>query len=302
VAITAVGSIALDTITTSAGTAEAVLGGSLTYFSLAASLFAPVHMVGVVGGDFPAAHLAWFRERPIHLEGLEQRAGGRTFRWSGRYSDDCSMRTTTALALNVFQTFRPQLPPAARRQPYLFLGNIDPALQRHVLDQMEHPAFVVSDTMDHWIAQQRDALLALLPQVHVFLLNDEEARLLAQTADTHRAAQWVVAHGVDCAIVKCGAQGSILATVEGVTAMPAFRVERLADPTGAGDSFAGGLLGYIAAQQQPPQATLHEAILYGAAVASWCVEALGVERLRHLTREMIETRVAQLRPLVDRTP
>jgi len=293
-AITAVGSIALDTITTSAGRAEGVLGGSLTYFSLAASLFAPVHIVAVIGDDFPARHLELFRARPLHLDGLEHAAGGKTFRWHGRYSDDFATRTTLALELNVFQTFHPKLPDAARRQPYLFLGNIDPDLQLGVFAQMERPAFVVSDTMDHWIRHKRQQIVTLLPRVHTFLLNDEEARLLTQETDVEVAARAIVGAGADCVIVKCGADGSLLATPDGITRMPAFRVADLTDPTGAGDSFAGGLLGYLAARRTHDHRTLLQAILHGAAVSSFCVSRVGVEGLTTLTRAHVEARVQQL--------
>ena len=298
-AIVAVGSVALDSITTPAGTSNDVLGGSLTYFSFAASLFVPVHLVAVIGDDFPSKYLAWFDGRAMQLDGLERKAGGKSFRWSGRYSDDFATRTTTALHLNVFQEFHPKLPPAARRQPYLFLGNIDPDLQLDVFAQMEHPAFVVSDTMDHWIAHKRDRLLELLPRVHTFLLNDEEARLLSEAQDVERAARWIVARGADCVIVKCGADGSLLATSDGVARMPAFRIPNLADPTGAGDSFAGGLLGYIASRRDHRPDTMREAILHGAAVASFCVEELGVKGLLPITRRDVETRVQQLQALND---
>ena len=293
-AITAVGSVALDTITTSAGIAEDVLGGSLTYFSFAASLFVPVHLVAVIGDDFPAQYVSWFQGRPIHWDGVERKAGGKTFRWSGLYSDDFSTRTTTSLALNVFQEFQPQLPAASRRQPYLFLGNIDPDLQLHVLSQMEHPAFVVSDTMDYWLLHKRQLVLDLLPRVHTFLLNDEEARLLSGEPDVVTAARWIVARGADCVIVKCGAAGSVLATADGLARMPAFRVAQVADPTGAGDSFAGGLLGYIASRRDHQPGTMRDAMLHGAAVASFCVGSVGVGGLLSLTRQDVEARVRQL--------
>lgn len=295
-AITAVGSVALDTITTSAGTSADVLGGSLTYFSFAASLFVPVHLVAVIGDDFPPQYVTWFRGRPIHWDGVERKQGGKTFRWSGFYSDDFSTRTTTSLALNVFHAFHPTLPAAARRQPYLFLGNIDPDLQLEVLRQMEHPAFVVSDTMDYWLLHKRQLVLDLMPRVHAFLLNDEEARLLSDETDVVQAARWIVERGADCVIVKCGAAGSLLATSGGLARMPAFRVEQVADPTGAGDSFAGGLLGYIASRRDHQPATMRDAMLYGAAVASFCVSCVGIEGLLALTREDVEGRVRQLRP------
>lgn len=295
-AITAVGSIALDSITTTAGTAENVLGGSLTYFSFAASLFVPVHLVAVVGEDFPERYLSWFAGRRIHLDGLERKAGGKTFRWSGLYSDDFSTRTTTSLELNVFQEFHPVLPGHARRQPYLFLGNIDPDLQLEVFAQMERAAFVVSDTIDYWILHKRRQLLELLPRVHTFLLNDQEARLLTEESEAQDAARAMVREGADCVIVKCGSDGSLLATPEGVARMPAFRIDSVADPTGAGDSFAGGLLGYVASRGTAAgREHLREGILHGAAVASWCVSHVGVEGLLSLTRQAIEARVRQLR-------
>jgi sugar/nucleoside kinase (ribokinase family) len=296
--ISVVGSVAFDTIETPAGRAEHELGGSATHFAVAASYFAPVHLVAVVGEDFPAAEREFLASRGIDLTGLEIRPG-RTFRWTGRYHEDMNVRDTLALELNVFADFQPRLGPAQRRTPIVFLANIQPALQAGVLDQFEAPALVACDTMNHWIDSAREPLVALLPRVDLLVLNDEEARQLSGERNVSRAARRILAMGPKSVLVKRGEYGAILFSPESVFAVPAYPLEEVFDPTGAGDAFAGGVIGYLASTGEHSEAGLRRAIVYGSVLASYQVEDFGGRRLRTLTRDDIERRYRQFVALTE---
>jgi sugar/nucleoside kinase (ribokinase family) len=275
-----------------------VLGDSATHFGVAASYFAPVHLVAVVGDDFPAAERDFLASRGIDLTGLEVRPG-RTFRWSGRYHEDMNVRDTLALELNVFADFRPRLSDAQRRTPVVFLANIDPALQAAVLDQFEAPALVACDTMNHWIDSARAPLVALLPRIDLLVVNDEEARLLSGEKNVSRAARRILALGPKSVLVKRGEYGAILFSADSVFAVPAYPLEEVFDPTGAGDAFAGGVIGYLTATGERSEAGLRRAIVYGSVLASYIVEDFGGQRLRTLTRDDIERRYRQFVALTE---
>jgi sugar/nucleoside kinase (ribokinase family) len=293
-----VGSVAFDAIETPAGSAEGVLGGSATHFAVAASYFAPVRLMAVVGEDFPAAERDYLASRGIDLSGLETRPG-RTFRWRGRYHEDMNVRDTLALELNVFADFEPRVAPAVRATPYVFLANIDPRLQAGVLAQFEAPALVACDTMNHWIEGARAPLEALLPRVDLLVLNDEEARLLSGERNVVRAARRILALGPRGVLVKRGEYGAVLFSPESVFAVPAYPLEEVFDPTGAGDTFAGGMIGYLAASGDRSEAGLRRAIVYGSVLASYVVEDFGGRRLRALTRDDVERRYRQFVALTE---
>lgn len=291
-----VGSVAFDAIETPAGRVERTLGGAATYFSLAASLFAPVRLVGVVGEDFTDAHAAVFAGRPIDTTGLERRPG-RTFFWAGRYSEDFSQRTTLVTELNVFADFRPRLPDGYRACPLVFLGNIHPGLQHEVLEQVERPRLVALDTMNYWIEQTPAELARTLARADVLVVNDEEARQLAGRRGVLEAARWILERGPQAVVIKRGEHGAMLVTPRELAVVPAYPVERVVDPTGAGDSFAGGFLGALAGRRRLDGHALRRALLYGAVLGSFAVEAFGVERLRQLTREEVDQRARRLAAL-----
>ncbi len=297
-AIAVVGSVAFDTIETPSGHAADVLGGSATHFAIAASYFAPVRLVAVVGEDFPAAARDLLAARGIDLTGLEVRPG-RTFRWTGRYHEDMNVRDTLHLELNVFADFRPRLHSAARQSPYVFLANIDPALQEGVLAQFDRPVLVACDTMNHWIESTRAALEALLPKVDLLIVNDEEARLLSGERNVTRAARRILEGGPKSVLVKRGEYGAILFSPGSVFAVPAYPLETVFDPTGAGDSFAGGVMGYLASTGDRSEGGLRRAIVYGSVLASFVVEDFGSRRLHTLTRDEIERRYRQFVALTE---
>jgi sugar/nucleoside kinase (ribokinase family) len=296
--IAVVGSVAFDTIETPIGRAEEVLGGSATHFAVAASYFAPVHLVAVVGEDFPEAERDYLASRNIDLSGLEVRPG-RTFRWTGRYHEDMNVRDTLDLQLNVFADFRPSLSEDIRRAPIVFLANIDPRLQDSVLEQFDDPTLVACDTMNHWIDSARVPLEALLPRVDLLVLNDEEARQLSGEQNISRAARRILDLGPRSVLVKRGEYGAILFSPESVFAVPAFPLEEVFDPTGAGDTFAGGLVGYLAATGERSEGGLRRAIVYGSVLASYVVEDFGGQRLRTLTHDDIERRYRQFIALTE---
>jgi len=296
--IAVVGSVAFDTIETPIGRAEEVLGGSATHFAVAASYFAPVHLVAVVGEDFPEAERDYLASRNIDLSGLEVRPG-RTFRWTGRYHEDMNVRDTLDLQLNVFADFHPSLSADVRRAPIVFLANIDPRLQDSVLEQFDDPTLVACDTMNHWIDSARVPLEALLPRVDLLVLNDEEARQLSGEQNVSRAARRILELGPRSVLVKRGEYGAILFSPESVFAVPAFPLEEVFDPTGAGDTFAGGLVGYLAATGERSEGGLRRAIVYGSVLASYVVEDFGGQRLRTLTHDDIERRYRQFIALTE---
>lgn len=286
-----VGSIAFDTIETPEGQADEVLGGSAIYFGYAASLFGPVGLVGVVGDDFPEAHLAEFREQGMDTEGV-QRLAGRTFRWGGRYLDDMNVRQTTNLELNVFGQFDPVLPQSYRGCEYCFLANGSPAIQHRVLDQLQAPKMVLADTMNHWIADTREEVLEMLKRVDGVVINDEEAEMLSGRKNLVAAARVVAGLGPRMVIVKKGAHGAMLLCEDKLFLLPAYPVGEVHDPTGAGDCFAGAFMGYLASAGDLSFEGLRRALLHATVVASFDVEAFSVESLRSLTRQRVEERVA----------
>ncbi|HZS38724.1 MAG TPA: PfkB family carbohydrate kinase [Polyangia bacterium] len=291
-----VGSVAFDTIETRGQRHEKVLGGSASFFSTAASYFTPVKLVAVVGDDFPEEHTRFLAGRGIALDGLE-RARGKTFHWSGRYSDDLAHRTSLATDLNVFADFKPRLPESWRESELLFLGNIHPSLQLDVLSQLRRPRLVAMDTMNFWIEGEPQALAQVLERVDLLVINDEEARQLSQEHNLPRAARAIRAMGPKTVIVKRGDSGALLFHEHGVFAAPAYPLEEVVDPTGAGDTFAGGFVGYLArARDLGPQA-VRRAMFYGSVMASFCVEAFSLDRLRNLTQSEIEGRYRAFRDL-----
>jgi len=284
-----VGSIAFDSVETPNGQVDEVLGGAATYFALAASLFGPVGVVGVVGDDFPEEHLAMLRARGVDTTGV-QRMAGRTFRWAGRYLDDMNVRETTRLELNVFGDFDPKLPAAYRDCAYCFLANGSPAIQHRVLDQLRKPKLVLADTMNHWIANARDEVLQMLRRVDGVIINDEEAMMLAGRRNLVAAARAVAAMGPRIVVIKKGAHGCLLALADAVYPLPAFPLEEVHDPTGAGDCFAGAFMGYLARAGDASEATFRRAALYGTLVASFNCEDFSINRLRSLTLDEVEAR------------
>jgi len=291
-----VGSTALDSIKTPAARHPRLLGGSASYAAVAASFFAPVRLVGAVGEDFPKACLRLYRKHKIDLEGL-QILPGKTFHWSGEYEVNMNNRRTLATELGVFETFTPRLPASYRNTPFVLLANIAPGLQHHVLDQMRRPKLVVADTMDLWLNIARPELLRLLPRVDGFVLNESEARQLTQEDNLLRAAKKIHALGPKFVIVKKGEHGAILSTRRGLFIAPAFPLGEVVDPTGAGDSFVGAMVGYLSSANGPIEANLRRAMIYGSIVASHCCEGFGLTATTRLTRAAIEKRLRALEKL-----
>ncbi len=291
-----VGSVAFDTIRTPAGEAEEIVGGSATHFALAARWFTPVKVVAVVGEDFGDVHLAVFRERRIDVEGLE-RASGRTFRWRGEYHGDMNTARTLETQLNVFERFQPKIPESYRHAPFLFLGNIQPALQLEVRRQMNHTRLVALDTMNFWIERTPADLRQALAEVDAVTLNDGEARMLTGLANLRQAAQAIRAMGPRIVAIKRGEHGVSLYTGDFIFKMPGYPLEEIRDPTGAGDSFAGGFMGYLAGAGEVSETHLRRAVVYGSVIASFTVEDFGLRRSLRLTREEIEARFREFKQL-----
>ena len=287
--ILVVGSVAYDTVETPFGKAERVLGGSASFFSVAAALFAPVNLVGVVGSDFGDKQLAAFKGRPIDLEGLE-RSEGKTFHWQGKYSYDLNARDTIATDLNVFEFFKPRIPASYSTSEIVFLGNIDPLLQLDVLNQVEKPRLVACDTMNFWISGKLEALEKTLARVDVLLINDAEARQLSGEWNIVKAARAIRAMGPRTLVIKKGEHGVLMFSEHGSFAAPAYPLESVFDPTGAGDSFAGGFIGYLAGAENESDETLRRAVIMGSTLASFCVEAFSLDRLLTLTQPEIADR------------
>jgi sugar/nucleoside kinase (ribokinase family) len=294
--LTVIGSVALDTVEIKGKRHDDLLGGSASFFATAASYFTPVQLVAVVGADFPAQHTEFFASHKIDLAGLE-RAAGQTFRWSGRYSDDLASRTTLETHLNVFAEFRPKLPESWRDSELLFLGNILPALQLDVLSQVKRPRLVAMDTMNLWIEHEPAALARVLAKVDLLVINDEEARQLSKEHNLPRAARAIRTMGPKTVIVKRGDSGALLFHEHGVFAAPAYPLEEVVDPTGAGDTFAGGFMGYLAKARDISPQTVRQAMFYGSVMASFCVEALSLDRMRQLSSGEIEGRYRAFRDL-----
>jgi sugar/nucleoside kinase (ribokinase family) len=291
-----VGSTALDSIKTPRAENPRLLGGSASHAAVAASFFAPARLVGIVGADFPARYLKLYRKHGIDLEGL-QRAPGKTFHWSGEYEVNMNNRRTLATELGVFETFTPQLPESYRGSPFVLLANIAPSLQHHVLDQMRRPKYVVADTMDLWLNIAMPDLLKLLKRVDGFVLNESEARQLTQEDNLVRAAKKIHKLGPRHVIVKKGEHGAILSAAGKLFVAPAFPLDRVVDPTGAGDSFVGGMMGYLAGARGSVEANLRRAMIYGSVVASFCCEGFGLTATTRTTKADIEKRVKALESL-----
>ena len=292
-----VGSVGLDDVETRAGKRAGVLGGAASYFSVAASFFAKPRMVAIVGTDFPAAHTELFQTHGVDLAGLE-RVPGETFRWSGVYAPDFSTRTTLDTRLNVFSTFNPKLPAGWAGSEVVFLANIDPELQLSVLEQTARPRFVACDTMNFWIGGKRAPLLRLLKRIDMLLLNDEEARELSGEATLPAAARAIRAMGPAAVIIKRGDAGALLFHEAGGFAAPAFPLENVVDPTGAGDSFAGGFMGWLARTDNTTPESIRTAMILGSVLASYAVEDFSLDRFRTLDLGQIRERFTAFADLV----
>lgn len=293
-----VGTVAIDTVITPSGAVTEAMGGSAAFFAYAASFFSPVRLVSVIGDDFPDEYLRVIAERPnIDLTGLK-RERGKTFRWKGRYSQDMNCRETLEVHLNVFGDFDPDIPNAHRDSKYVFLANGSPVIQRKVLHQVRDPALVFADTMDLWIETERDALVDLLRQIDGLVLNDQEALLLTEETQLVRAGQKVLAMGPKYVVLKKGEHGSMLFTQSDVVALPGYPTHAVIDPTGAGDCFAGALLGYLTSLDGIDASALKRAIGYGTVVASIVVEGFSLSRLQQSSCQEIEQRYAQYRQML----
>ncbi|MCC6319195.1 MAG: sugar kinase [Gemmatimonadaceae bacterium] len=292
-----VGSVALDSVETPFGKADEVVGGSGTFFAASASHFTRVRLVGVVGNDYPVHKLDPLRARNVDLSGLEH-AEGESFRWRGRYRHDLNAAETLETRLGVFSQFRPKIPDAFRTSPFVFLANIDPRLQLEVLRQVETPRFVACDTMNFWIESRRSDLITLLGHVDVLLLNDAEARQLTEHNNLVKAARWILERGPRHVIIKKGEHGAFMFTSSTVFFAPAFPLEDVFDPTGAGDSFAGGFIGYLARAGKVDDAHLRRAVVHGSAMGSFAVERFSIQRLMEIGDREIHARLADFRRLV----
>ena len=293
-----VGSTAFDTIETPHGKAERCLGGSSTYFGLAARLFTPVRLVSVVGEDFPAESRSMLADRGVCLDGLEEKAG-KTFAWHGRYSADMNSRETIDVQLNTFGDFEPKVPAHYRETPFVFLANGSPKTQLSVVEQMTSPKFVVADTMDLWIDIEKDGLLQLLQRIDGIILNDSEVQQLTGESNLIAAGEATLALGPKLVIVKKGEHGCFVFGQGFRYALPAYPTTAVVDPTGAGDSFAGGFMGFLAQTGDVTAASMKRAVAYGTVTASFNVEGFGVDRLAGTDMETVERRLAQLMQLVD---
>jgi sugar/nucleoside kinase (ribokinase family) len=291
-----VGSIALDSIFTPFGETADALGGSAVYFSVAGALLHPVQVVGVIGSDYPVAELERLAPRGIDWSGVE-RAEGESFRWKGKYSYDLQSRETLETRLGVFADFQPKLPEAFRTAKYLFLGNIDPQLQLGVLGQVRQPELVVCDTMNYWIQSKKATLLELLTRVDVLMVNDSEARELSGDWNIHRAGRWILSHGPKRVVIKQGEYGALLIEPTRTFYVPAFPLETVYDPTGAGDAFAGGFMAYLARTDSASEESIRQAMVVGATMGSYAVEHFGIRGFDHVTLQDVEARVHAFRDL-----
>ena len=294
--ILVVGSVALDSVETPFGSADRVIGGSAVFFAAAASLLGPVRLVGVVGDDYPLEKLDFLTERGVDLSGVEH-AEGESFFWAGRYSYDLNSRDTLETRLGVFGDFKPRVPEAFQDSRYVFLGNIDPVLQLEVLDQMREPAAVICDTMNYWIEGSRDVLVEVLKRVNILMVNDAEARQLTGDHNLLRAARWIQERGPSLVVVKKGEHGAILFGPDWMFFIPGFPLEVIFDPTGAGDSFAGGFVGYMASVDSQEPDDLRRAMVYGSVMGSFAVESFSVDRFRSLDENEILRRIMEFKQM-----
>lgn len=290
-----VGSVALDSVETPFGKVTEALGGSAVYFSAAAALLNPVHVVGVVGSDYPLNDLHALNPR-IDWSGVEQ-VQGESFRWSGKYSFDLSSRETLETRLGVFAAFQPKLPRAVQNADFLFLGNIDPQLQLKVLDQVKRPKLVACDTMNFWISSKRETLLKLLKRVDLLMINDSEARELSEDWNIHRIGQWILKQGPSRVVIKQGEFGALLIEPGRTFYVPAYPLEEVFDPTGAGDCFAGGFMGHLARSRDLSNDNLRRAMVYGATMGSFAVVSFGVQGFKDIAPANVEQRVRAFREL-----
>jgi sugar/nucleoside kinase (ribokinase family) len=287
--ILVVGSVAIDSVETPFGVGENVLGGSATYFSTSASFFTDVNLVGVVGDDFPQEHIDFLQSRNIDLRGLV-RESGKTFHWKGKYGYDLNEAQTLDTQLNVFQTFRPQIPAEYADTEYLILANIDPDLQLEVLAQVKKPRVIACDTMNFWISSKPEVLKKVIEKVDFFIINEGEARQLTGEVNLVKAARAILGMGAKNLIIKRGEYGVLLFTGDSIFAAPAYPLEKVFDPTGAGDTFAGGFMGYLANTGNLSENGIRQAIIYGSVMASFNVEDFSLDRLRTLQYSEIEER------------
>lgn len=294
--ILVIGSVAFDSVETPFGRGEDVLGGSATYFSTSASFFTGVQLVAVVGDDFPDEPRQFLRSRGVDLSGL-QTCPGQTFRWKGRYGFDLNEAQTLETHLNVFETFHPQLPDSYRQAEYVFLANIDPELQLEVLQQVARPQLIACDTMNFWIEGKREALLRTLGHVDILLINEAEVRQLADEANLVKASRMVLAMGPKTLVVKRGEYGVLVFSEHSIFSAPAYPLEEVFDPTGAGDTFAGGFMGYLAATNNLNDETIRKATVFGSVMASFTVEDFSLNRLRQLTWPDVENRFRRFQAL-----
>ncbi|MBI5682126.1 MAG: sugar kinase [Deltaproteobacteria bacterium] len=294
--ILVVGSVAFDSVETPFGKAEDVLGGSATYFSTAASYFSDVNLVAVIGSDFPEEHISFLKSRDIDIKGL-QKVEGRTFRWKGRYDYDLNEAHTLETHLNVFERFTPQIPEDYKSIPYVFLANIDPDLQWNVLEQVDKPKLVACDTMNFWITGKRESLIKLLSRVNLFVINEGEAMQFAAEPNLVKAARKIMSYGPKTLIIKRGEYGALMFNGSSIFSAPAYPLESIFDPTGAGDSFAGGLMGYLANTDNISEDNIRQAIIFGSVMASFNVEDFSLNRMKTLTLKEINERYREFKKL-----
>lgn len=296
--IVVVGTVAFDTVETPFGRGENVLGGSATYFSTSASFFTDVSLVAVVGDDFPVEHINFLHSRDINTDGL-QRITGKTFHWTGRYGYDLNEAQTLDTQLNVLTEFRPDLPESYRDADYLFLANIDPDLQTEVLDQVRRPKLVACDTMNFWISSKPEALKKVLRKVDIVVINEGEARQFTNQSNLVKAARDIIALGCKRLVVKRGEYGVLMFTADSVFAAPAYPLEEVFDPTGAGDTFAGGFMGYLANTGDLSEEGIRQAIVFGSVMASFNVEDFSLNRMKRLEYREIEARYRNFKALTS---
>lgn len=294
--ILVVGSVAFDSVETPFGKADEVLGGSATYFSTAASYFADINLVAVVGEDFPDSHLDFMKDRGINIDGL-QKVEGKTFRWKGRYEYDLNQAHTLETHLNVFESFDPAIPDSYRDAEYVFLANIDPELQLKVVEQVRNPKLVACDTMNFWIEGKPDALKRLLKKTDIFVINEGEAREFTGESNLIKASRKILDYGPTTLIVKRGEYGALMFSGQTIFSAPAYPLEDIFDPTGAGDSFAGGFMGYLANTENLNEDGIRQAIILGSVMASFNVEDFSLNRLKNLTNEEIKERYGEFKRL-----
>ena len=296
-----VGSIAFDSVETPTERRDNVIGGSATYFSYAASYFTKVNLVGVVGGDWPDAHTQLLEDRNVDTAGLVKVDSEKTFNWTGKYLPNMNDRETLDVNLNVFGTFDPVLPESYKSTPYVFLANGMPAIQMKVLDQVESPKLVVADTMDLWINEHRDSLLELLKRIDGLVLNDSEAKLLTGHENLVSAAKAVLDLGVSFVVLKKGEHGALYVSVDDMFVLPAYPTDAVKDPTGAGDSFAGGMMGYLASVDDTSPASIRRALVYGTLVASYNVEDFSLDKMRQIEKSDLDARFERFKSAVNFT-